>query len=101
MERKPERLTDYPEVGARAQAHLRETEGQLDRISTCYRLGDPPSTIKDTTQSLRERLWPRPTRGGKAVITGGTRGHEIVLAYKPLNLLAIHQTCRRSVAMTR
>src|SRR5258707_15758614 len=57
MERQSERLTDYPEVRARVQAHLRETEGQLNRIEQCLSsFGDSPSTIKDTTQSLMGNL---------------------------------------------
>jgi ferritin-like metal-binding protein YciE len=33
MERQSERLSDYPEVQARAQTHLRETEGQLNTFA--------------------------------------------------------------------
>jgi ferritin-like metal-binding protein YciE len=57
MERQSARLTDYPEVRARVQAHLRETEGQLNRIEQCLSsFGESPSTIKDTTQSLMGTL---------------------------------------------
>jgi ferritin-like metal-binding protein YciE len=53
MERQSERLTDYPGVRARMQSHLRETEAQLQRIEDCLSsLGESPSTLKDTAQSL-------------------------------------------------
>ena len=53
MERQSERLTDYPDVKAKMQAHLRETEGQLKRLDQCLSsLGESASTIKDTTQSF-------------------------------------------------
>src|SRR4051794_20279315 len=44
---------DYPEVQARAQTHLRETEGQLNRLEQCLSsMGESSSTLKDTTQSV-------------------------------------------------
>jgi ferritin-like metal-binding protein YciE len=53
MERQSERLTDYPEVKSRVQTHLRETEGQLNRIEQCLSsLGESTSTMKDTAQSF-------------------------------------------------
>ena len=53
MERQSERLSDYPEVQARAQTHLRETEGQLNRLEQCLSsMGESSSTLKDTTQSV-------------------------------------------------
>ena len=53
MERQSERLTDYPEVKARMQSHLQETEGQLKRLEQCLSsLGESNSTIKDTAQSF-------------------------------------------------
>ena len=53
MERQSERLTDYPEVRARVQTHLSETEAQLQRIEDCLSsLGESTSTLKDTAQSL-------------------------------------------------
>jgi len=53
MERQSERLTDYPEVQARMKTHLRETEGQLNRLDQCLSsLGETASTIKDTAQSF-------------------------------------------------
>jgi ferritin-like metal-binding protein YciE len=57
MERESERLTDYPEVRARIQAHLRETEGQLKRLEQCLSaLGESTSAIKDTAQSFLGNL---------------------------------------------
>lgn len=53
MERQSERMTDYPDVQARMQSHLRETEGQLKRLEQCLSsLGETTSTIKDTAQLL-------------------------------------------------
>ncbi|RED34481.1 ferritin-like metal-binding protein YciE [Rhodopseudomonas thermotolerans] len=53
MERQSERLDDYPEVNARVQQHLRETEGQLKRLDECLSAcGESASMLKDTTQSF-------------------------------------------------
>ena len=53
MERQSERLDDYPEVKARVQQHLRETEGQLKRLDECLSAcGSSASMLKDTTQSF-------------------------------------------------
>src|SRR3954465_6924612 len=53
MERQSERLTDYPDVKARVQTHLGETEGQMKRLQQCRSpFGETTSTIKDTAQSL-------------------------------------------------
>jgi ferritin-like metal-binding protein YciE len=53
MERQSERLTDYPEVRSQMQMHLRETEGQLQRLEECLSsLGESTSTMKDTAQSF-------------------------------------------------
>src|SRR5215213_6140442 len=53
MERQSERLTDYPEVRSRVQTHLRETEGQLNRLEQCLSsMGESTSTLKDTAQSV-------------------------------------------------
>lgn len=53
MERQSERLTDYPDVQARMQSHLHETEGQLRRLEQCLSsVGETTSSIKDTAQSL-------------------------------------------------
>ena len=57
MERQSERLTDYPDVKARVQVHLRETQGQLDRLEQCLSsLGETTSSIKDTAQSFMGNL---------------------------------------------
>src|SRR3978361_231407 len=53
MERQSELLTAYPDVKAKMQSHLRETEGQLERLDQCLSsLGESASAIKDTTQSF-------------------------------------------------
>ena len=57
IERQSERLTDYPDVKARVQVHLRETQGQLDRLEQCLSsLGETTSSIKDTAQSFMGNL---------------------------------------------
>jgi ferritin-like metal-binding protein YciE len=57
MERQSERLTDYPDVKARVQAHLRETQGQLERLEQCLSsLGETSSSIKDTAQPFMGNL---------------------------------------------
>lgn len=38
MERRSERLTEYPEVRNRMVTHLHETEGQLKRLEQCLSL---------------------------------------------------------------
>jgi ferritin-like metal-binding protein YciE len=53
MERQSQRLTDYPEVKSRVETHLRETEGQLQRLEQCLSsVGESTSTMKDTAQSF-------------------------------------------------
>ena len=53
MERQSERSSEYPEVKARVQSHLRETQDQLQRLEQCLSsLGESTSTFKDTTQSF-------------------------------------------------
>lgn len=53
MERQSERLSDYPEVKARLQTHLRETDSQLRRLEQCLSsIGETTSAAKDTAQSL-------------------------------------------------
>jgi ferritin-like metal-binding protein YciE len=57
MERQSERLTDYPEVKARVQTHLRETEEQLKRLEQCLSsMGETTSAAKDTAQSFLGNL---------------------------------------------
>jgi ferritin-like metal-binding protein YciE len=57
MERQSERLTDYPEVQAKVQAHLRETEEQLNRLEQCLSsMGESTSTLKDTAQSVMANI---------------------------------------------
>jgi ferritin-like metal-binding protein YciE len=53
MERQSERLGDYPEVKARVQQHLRETETQIRRLDECLSAcGETASTLKDAAQSV-------------------------------------------------
>jgi ferritin-like metal-binding protein YciE len=53
MERQSERLDDYPEVKARMAEHLRETNGQIERLDKCLEMcGETSSVIKDTAQSV-------------------------------------------------
>ena len=52
MERQSERMDDYPEVKARLQTHLQETNEQLKRLEQCLSAcGESNSTLKDTMQS--------------------------------------------------
>lgn len=53
MERQSERLDDYPDVKAKMQAHLQETNEQLRRLDQCLEAcGETSSTLKDTAQSV-------------------------------------------------
>src|SRR3954462_2874337 len=53
MERKCERLGDYPEVQAKVKQHLLETNEHLKRLEVCLQAcGESSSTIKDTAQSV-------------------------------------------------
>jgi ferritin-like metal-binding protein YciE len=57
MERQSERLTEYPDVKTRLQAHLRESEGQMKRLEQCLSsLGESNSAIKDTAQSFMANM---------------------------------------------
>ena len=57
MERQAERLTEYPEVMAKAKEHLAETEEQIRRIDRCLEAcGESNSPVKDTAQSLAANL---------------------------------------------
>jgi ferritin-like metal-binding protein YciE len=57
MERQSERLDEYPEVRAKVQAHLQETNEQLRRLEQCLdACGESSSGIKDTTQSAMANL---------------------------------------------
>jgi ferritin-like metal-binding protein YciE len=53
MERKSERLKDYPEVQQKVTEHLRETEQQLKRLESCLEAcGESTSSLKDTALSV-------------------------------------------------
>jgi ferritin-like metal-binding protein YciE len=57
MERQSERLDDYPEVKAKVEAHLQETNDQLDRLEKCLEAcGESTSSLKDTAQSVMANL---------------------------------------------
>src|SRR4051794_40044439 len=49
LERQSERMTEYPELQAKAKEHLLETREQMRRLEECLeQLGSSPSTLKDT-----------------------------------------------------
>lgn len=51
------RIENYPDVAARLETHIRETEGQLERLGTILdSLGENNSTLKDTALSLTGTL---------------------------------------------
>jgi ferritin-like metal-binding protein YciE len=53
LERQSERMTDYPDLQAKAREHLAETREQIRRLETCLeQLGDSPSTLKDAALAL-------------------------------------------------
>jgi len=57
MERQSERLDEYPEVKAKVQAHLQETNEQLRRLEQCLKAcGESNSSFKDTAQSAVANL---------------------------------------------
>ncbi len=57
MERQSERMDKYPEVKARLQTHLQETNEQLKRLEQCLSAcGESNSSLKDTTQSAMANL---------------------------------------------
>jgi len=57
MERQSERMDDYPEVKARLQTHLQETNEQLKRLEQCLSAcGESNSTLKDTAQSAMANM---------------------------------------------
>lgn len=50
LERQVGRMTEYPDLRAKLQAHLQETKSQLKRLEQCLsNLGETTSTIKDAT----------------------------------------------------
>jgi ferritin-like metal-binding protein YciE len=47
------RIENYPQIAERLEMHLRETEGQIDRLETILdSAGESPSTLKDTGMGL-------------------------------------------------
>jgi ferritin-like metal-binding protein YciE len=48
-----DRLKHYPDIERRVREHIRETEGQRDRLERCLdKLGSSASTLKDATMKL-------------------------------------------------
>jgi ferritin-like metal-binding protein YciE len=48
-----DRLKHYPDIERRVREHIRETEGQRDRLERCLeQLGSSASTLKDATMKL-------------------------------------------------
>ncbi len=57
MERQSERLDEYPDVKAKVQMHLQETNEQLRRLEQCLgACGESSSSLKDTAQSAVANL---------------------------------------------
>jgi ferritin-like metal-binding protein YciE len=57
MERQSERLDEYPDVKAKLQMHLQETNEQLRRLEQCLdACGESNSSLKDTAQSAVANL---------------------------------------------
>jgi ferritin-like metal-binding protein YciE len=57
MERQSERLDDYPDVKAKVQTHLRETNEQLRRLEQCLQAcGESNSSLKDVAQSAMANM---------------------------------------------
>jgi len=53
LERQSARMTEYPELKAKAHEHLLETREQMRRLEVCLeKLGSSPSTLKDTALAL-------------------------------------------------
>jgi ferritin-like metal-binding protein YciE len=57
MEPQLQRLENYPEIGQRLEAHIRETNGQIERLDTILEeLGESSSGLKDVAQSVAGSL---------------------------------------------
>lgn len=70
MNRQLERLESYPDVAARLQAHVEETNGQIDRLRTVLEsLDESPSAMKDMGASFM---------GSMASLTHSVAGDEIL-----------------------
>jgi ferritin-like metal-binding protein YciE len=53
MKPQASRIENYPAVAQRLDQHIRETEGQIERLETILRdMGEDPSTFKDTVMSM-------------------------------------------------
>ncbi len=57
MKAQHSRIENYPEVAQRLEIHIRETEGQRDRLATILEgLGEGNSTLKDAALSITGSL---------------------------------------------
>lgn len=57
MKSQVSRIENYPEIAQRLEIHVRETQGQLERLATILEsLGEGNSTLKDTALSLTGSL---------------------------------------------
>ena len=94
MERQSERLDNYPEVKARVEQHLRETEGQIDRLDRLLgSAGESASTLKDATQSFMGNMVAMahtvmPDEILKNTFANNAFEHFEIAAYKSLLALA-------------
>lgn len=94
MERQSGRLDDYPNVKARVQQHLRETETQIQRLDDCLAsCGESASTLKDTTQSFMGNMAAlahtvMPDEILKNTFANNAFEHFEIAAYKSLLALA-------------
>jgi ferritin-like metal-binding protein YciE len=94
LERQASALDDYPEVQARIQDHLGETERQLERLEQALEmLKEDTSTIKDTALSaLGNFMALANTMAGDAILKNSFAGysfeHYEIAAYESLLELA-------------
>jgi len=94
LERQATALDDYPNVPARVQQHLGETERQLERLEQCLEmLNEDTSTIKDTALSaLGNFMAMANTMADDAILKNSFAGysfeHYEIAAYESLLQLA-------------
>jgi ferritin-like metal-binding protein YciE len=94
LERQASALDDYPNVQARVQQHLGETERQLERLEQCLEmLNEDTSTIKDTALSALGNLMAMAnTMADDAILKNSFAGysfeHYEIAAYESLLQLA-------------
>jgi ferritin-like metal-binding protein YciE len=55
MRPQTKRIENYPEVARKLEEHIRETEGQMERLERLLEsFGESTSTLKDTALSVRQ-----------------------------------------------